>query len=287
MKTLVHLSDLHFGRVDEALLQPLVAAVAAAQPDLVVVSGDLTQRARSGQFRDAAAFLARLPSPQLVVPGNHDVPLYNLVDRLLRPLDKFCRYIEPSLSPSFIDAEMAVLGVNTARSLVVKNGRINRAQVAVLREALCTLHDSMVKVVVTHHPFDVGPEVDSDQRVGRANMAMAMFSQCGVDLLLAGHLHLSRSAGSGEHFALAGYEALVVSAGTATSTRGRGEANSFNVIRLDKARIEVERCEWQPQNRRFAAVRRDVFERCELGWELVDNVRGTPTRRPRPHNEAP
>ena len=85
MRTLVHLSDLHFGRVDEALLEPLIESVRAAKPDVVVVSGDLTQRARTGQFRDAAAFLARLPSPQIVVPGNHDVPLHNMLARFPDP----------------------------------------------------------------------------------------------------------------------------------------------------------------------------------------------------------
>ena len=109
MRTIVHLSDLHFGRVNEALLTPLVEAVRALAPDVVVVSGDLTQRARAAEFQQAQEFLSRLPGPQIVVPGNHDVPLYNIAHRLLRPLDKFRRYIEPSLSPTYIDNEMAVL----------------------------------------------------------------------------------------------------------------------------------------------------------------------------------
>ena len=148
MRTLVHLSDLHFGRIDESLLDPLVASVEEARPDVVVVSGDLTQRARSSQFSAAAAFLARLPSPRIVVPGNHDVPLYNVFDRFVRPLDKFRRYIEPDLSPEYIDAEIAVLGVNTARSLVVKNGRINEEQVAAVRAVLLPLADEVMKVLL-------------------------------------------------------------------------------------------------------------------------------------------
>ena len=269
MRTLVHLSDLHFGRVDEDLLQPLVDSVAAAKPDVVVVSGDLTQRARTPQFREAADFLARLPSPKLVVPGNHDVPLYNVIDRFLRPLNKFSRYIEPDLSPKFIDGEIAVLGVNTARSLVVKNGRINEEQVAALRKAFSPLPDAVVKIVVTHHPFDTGPEGDERDLVGRARMAMSAFAQCGVDLLLSGHFHVSHSDDSGDRYALAGYEALVVSAGTATSTRGRGESNSFNVLRLASNRIEVERREWQPADRRFTAVTHDVFERQGRRWQVT------------------
>ena len=269
MKTLVHLSDLHFGRVDEALLEPLIENVRATRPDLVVVSGDLTQRARTAQFREAAAFLARLPSPQVVVPGNHDVPLYNVLARFLTPLDKFRRHIEPDLTPAYIDTEVAILGVNTARSLVVKNGRINNDQVAALRAKLSALSGDIVKVVVTHHPFDVGSGVDDGDMVGRARMAMTAFAECGVDLLLAGHLHVSHSADTGARYALSGYEALVVSAGTATSTRGRGEANSFNVLRLSKQRIEVERRQWQPEHVRFAAVSRESFVRRERGWQLA------------------
>ena len=272
MRTLVHLSDLHFGRIDESLLDPLVASVEEARPDVVVVSGDLTQRARSSQFSAAAAFLARLPSPRIVVPGNHDVPLYNVFDRFVRPLDKFRRHVEPDLSPSHIDPELAVLGVNTARSLVVKNGRINEEQVAGLRAVFLPLADEVMKVVVTHHPFDVGSGAGERELVGRARMAMSAFAECGVDLLLAGHLHVSHSADTGERYALAGYEALVVSAGTATSTRGRGEANSFNVRRLSKARVEVERREWRPEHGRFAGATREVFERRERGWEVVEKV---------------
>jgi 3',5'-cyclic AMP phosphodiesterase CpdA len=272
MTTLVHLSDLHFGRVDEALLDPLVASVKAAAPDLVVVSGDLTQRARASQFKAASEFLARLPSPRLVVPGNHDVPLYNVIARFLWPLRNFRRYIGPDLAPRFIDAEIAVLGVNTARSMVFKNGRINEEQVAELRKVFEPLPDHVVKVVVTHHPFDLGSDSPKQELVGRAAMAMAAFAQLGVDVLLSGHFHVSHSDDSGERYALAGYEALVVSAGTATSTRGRGEANSFNVLRLAKHRVEVERLEWQPGPGRYKAVERDVFARSGRGWQAVEAV---------------
>src|SRR6266550_2681089 len=130
MRTLVHLSDLHFGRVDEQIIEPLISAVTEINPDLVAVSGDLTQRARSRQFRDARAFLNALPQPQIVVPGNHDVPLHNVFTRFLRPLDKYKRHITGDLHPTYVDDEIVVVGVNTARSLTIKGGRINADQVA-------------------------------------------------------------------------------------------------------------------------------------------------------------
>ncbi len=267
MKTIVHLSDLHFGRANAALLDPLVESVRSADPDVVVVSGDLTQRAKTRQFVEAAAFLRRLPSPQVVVPGNHDVPLYNVVLRFLAPLERYRRHITPDLSPTFVDEGLAVLGINTARSLVLKNGRINEEQAGSVRATLSALAGDVVKVVVTHHPFDVGPGAHHKELVGRAKMAMQQFAECGVDLLLAGHLHVSHSDDTGARYALAGYEALVVSAGTATSTRKRGEANSFNVLGLSKHRIEVERREWQEETGEFACASREAFVRSGRGWE--------------------
>ncbi len=266
MRKIVHLSDLHFGRVEQRLLQPLLERVAALEPHLVVVSGDLTQRARRHEFEQARDFLQQLPQPQVVVPGNHDVPLYNLAARFLRPLAGFRRYIADDLAPLYQDDEMAVLGVNTARSLVVKNGRINRRQMQRVQDTLCPLDAAVVKVVVTHHPFDVPPEAHHEDVVGRAGQAMSVFARCGVDVLLAGHLHASHSDDTGDRWPQAGYEALMVSAGTATSTRGRGENNAFNLLRLAKGRVEVERFEWLAERAGFHPSGVQRFERAERGW---------------------
>src|SRR5438552_6842045 len=111
MRTIVHLSDLHFGRIHQATLEPLARAVAAIRPDLVAVSGDLTQRSRRSQFIEARSFLATLPTPQIVVPGNHDIPLFNLPLRFAAPLAGFRRYITEDLAPTYVDDEIAVLGV--------------------------------------------------------------------------------------------------------------------------------------------------------------------------------
>src|SRR5712671_3863019 len=148
MRVIVHLSDIHFGRVDTRLIAPLVETVKEIKPDLVAVSGDLTQRARSHQFREARAFLDSLPHPQIIVPGNHDVPLHNVLSRFARPLDKYRRHITDNLQPVYLDDEIVVVGVNTARSLTIKGGRINEDQVARVREQLCGSDDKLVKTVV-------------------------------------------------------------------------------------------------------------------------------------------
>jgi 3',5'-cyclic AMP phosphodiesterase CpdA len=266
MRTLAHLSDLHFGRVDEQLIEPLISAVAEVKPDLVAISGDLTQRARSHQFREARVFLDALPQPQIVVPGNHDVPLHNVFTRFLQPLDKYKRHITDDLQPVYIDEEIAVVGVNTARSLAFKGGRINEDQLARIREELCGADSEVIKIVVTHHPFDL-PEGYSDRDlVGRAQMAMTGLADCGADLFLAGHLHVSHTGHTAKRYNIRGHSALVVQAGTASSTRGRGEANSFNVIRIHRPNITVERMTWQPASSAFALSGEENFRHTSDGW---------------------
>ena len=266
MRTLVHLSDLHFGRVDQNLIDPLIRSVAEIKPDLVAVSGDLTQRARSHQFRAARAFLDSLPQPQIVVPGNHDVPLHNVFTRFLQPLDKYRRYITDDLQPVFSDEEIAVVGVNTARSLTIKGGRINQVQVVRLREKFCSFGEQVVKVIVTHHPFDLPEGHHERNLVGRARMAMVGLAECGADLFLAGHLHISHTGHTAKRYKIRGHSALVVQAGTASSTRGRGEANSFNVVRVNRPEIVVERFEWQPAKAVFAVASREDFRHTSDGW---------------------
>ena len=269
MRTLVHLSDLHFGSTDHGLLEPLLAGVSVVRPDLVVISGDLTQRARSAQFKEAARFLGRLPTPQIVVPGNHDVPLYNVFARFLRPLEGYRKHITSDLSPWHADDEIAVLGINTARSMVIKNGRINEQQIAEVERRFCGLPDAMTKILVTHHPFDLPAGQDPDDLVGRAGLAMQSFARCRADLLLAGHFHTSHAATTAERYRIVGHAALVVQAGTATSTRQRGEANSFNVLRIEHPRVTLERHEWRGEAGRFVAAETDRFEHTEGGWVQV------------------
>ncbi|MDQ2977252.1 MAG: metallophosphoesterase [Acidobacteriota bacterium] len=266
MRSIVHLSDIHFGRVNPLVVPPLIEAIDRIKPDLVAVSGDLTQRARSYQFKQAREFLDSLPKPQIVVPGNHDVPLHNVFARFVNPLRKYQRYITNDLRPFYYDDEIAVLGVNTARSLTIKGGRINEEQVAWMRERLCASDSQTVKAVVTHHPFDLPEGHHERNLVGRARMAMEALASCGADLFLAGHLHISHTGHSATRYKIKGHSALVVQAGTATSTRGRGEANSFNVIRIDRPHIAVERFEWQANHPEFALAMTERFNHTVDGW---------------------
>lgn len=267
MRTIVHLSDLHFGRTDPELLEPLRRTVIELDPHVVVVSGDLTQRAKPDQFRQARAYLDSLPGPRVVVPGNHDVPLYNVFQRFFQPLAKYKRFIHEDLEPAFVDAEIAVVGINTARSLVFKGGRINEEQVERVRARLCDLPEEMTKIVVTHHPFDA-PEGSGEEHqiVGRAAMAMRTLARCGADVLLSGHLHASDTGHSAERYRIEGYSALVVQAGTATSTRVRGESNSFNALRVEPRHIAVDEYSWDMGARRFELRKTEAFRHGAKGW---------------------
>ena len=265
MRTLAHLSDLHFGRVDPAVLDPLRRKLHALAPDLVVVSGDLTQRARRKQFEAAMEFLDTLPRPQLVVPGNHDVPLYNVFKRFFAPLADYRRIVTGDLSPQFIDDEMAVVGVNTARSFVFKGGRINEEQMEGIRVTLCGLPKHLAKIIVTHHPFHV-PEGSSeeDQIVGRATRTLEKLAGCGADVLLSGHLHEAHVGHTAERYRIAGVSALVVQAGTATSSRTRESTNSFNVLRLVPRHIEIDTYAWTGSD--FIIDGSEAYDHGDYGW---------------------
>lgn len=272
MRSIVHLSDIHFGRVNAHVISPLIAAITKIGPDLVAVSGDLTQRARSHQFAEARAFLDRLPEPQIVVPGNHDVPLHNVFARFAQPLSKYRHYITSDLRPFYHDQEIAVLGVNTARSLTIKRGRINKGQVAWMSERLSDLDPEIVRIVVTHHPFDLPEGHNERHLVGRARMAMETLASCGADLFLAGHLHVSHTTHSATRYKIKGHSALVVQAGTAASDRGRGEENSFNVVRVNGPHIAVERYAWQPERGDFGLTTTERFRRTPDGWIRIEEM---------------
>ncbi len=271
MRVIVHLSDIHFGRLDPALVAPLTAVITKVAPSLVAVSGDLTQRARRSEFAAARRFLDALPFPRLVVPGNHDVPLFNGVARFATPLKRFKQAITPDLSPVYRDDEVIVVGVNTARSWTWGEGRISVEQVAEIVAHLAGAPRDLIRVVVTHHPFDLPEGVREERLLGRAAMAMGKLSAAGADLLLAGHLHISHIGHTAERYKIAGHSALVVQAGT-VSTRSRGEQPSFNVLRIHRPQIAVERLVWDPAQGTFVEGAASSYRHTDAGW--IEEGRG-------------
>jgi 3',5'-cyclic AMP phosphodiesterase CpdA len=270
LRIIAHISDLHFGRINSMTLPALTAAIGKAGPDVVVVSGDLTQRARRTEFAAARIFLDTLPKPQIIVPGNHDVPLYDLMSRWRSPLKRYRRYICNDLEPFFADGEIAVLGMNTARSLTFKNGRINAKQIAATCRLLGGTPPKTVRVLVTHHPFDMADPKSHSDIVGRAGTAMSQFARCRIDLILTGHLHLSQVSDSNTRYSIAGYSALFIQAGTATSLRQRGELNAWNLIRIDEHEVVVERWGWVAARADFVPMLTERFRRQPHGWSKAE-----------------
>jgi len=251
MATIAHLSDVHFGHHDPIVVAAVEEFLFEHKPDLVVISGDFTQRARVKQYEMACEFVERIEAmglAVLAVPGNHDVPLYDVMRRFIRPLDRYQRFIDDDLCPWFENDELAVLGLNTARSLTIKDGSISREQIRLIRKAFHTGEEGKTRILVTHHPLyamPIGDEGALTEVADRHDDALAAAAEAGVHILLAGHFHRSFSKSAREMVKNAG-AALVVQAGTATSTRLRGdEKQSFNWIEAHKGKVEIEVHAWE------------------------------------------
>jgi 3',5'-cyclic AMP phosphodiesterase CpdA len=267
MRTVVHISDLHFGAADESIVGPLRDCISGLSPDVVAVSGDLTQRARHEQFVDACRFLRSLPYPQVVVPGNHDVPLYNVLSRFGNPLGGFRRHVTRDRFPIFADDEIAVVGANTTRSFTIKDGGLRPADVRHLVALFQGSKGDVLKIVVCHHPFDRPSTRGARLTVPAPDAnAIATLIAHGADIFLTGHLHLSYAGHSAIRYRVHGRSAIVVEAGTATSLRVRAEANSFNVLRTDHREVTVERLAWDRDAGAFDPMHTEAFRRTEGGW---------------------
>lgn len=256
MRTLVQVSDLHFGASLVPTLDALVEYLHALKPDLTIVSGDLTQRATAEQFAAAREYLERLPKPQFVIAGNHDIPLYNIARRFGAPFARFDKFISPEHNPVYIDDEVAVVAVNSARSFTFKGGKLHADDVA---RAVTQFNAvaGQVRIVVTHHPFDVPVGLSGVRIVVGAEDAIREFHKCNVDLFLTGHLHLIHRAPASVF--VKDYRAEMLVAGTATSTRARGEPNSFYVFRIDHTKnddssIVIETHGWNAARNNFELI---------------------------------
>lgn len=264
MRTIVHLSDLHFNRVEEHLVSKLTECIREINPQIVAISGDFTQHAWPVEFERARDFVRGLPGRLILVPGNHDMAFYNPWRRAVQRLQLYKRYLTSNLQPSYSDAEVAILGLNTARVSHLRNGRIRDWQVDRMQEHMDTAEPGAVRILVTHHPFDLPESFAKAELIGARVIRRIVAS---VDVLLAGHMHISHAAPTAERYKLDGNSAIFVQSGTALSTRGRGECNSFQVLRVSRSGIEVEQFSAGADG--FRAAKSIRFVRSDSGWNRI------------------
>lgn len=233
MSVLLHMSDSHFGTEQAPVLEALRRLVHESKPALVVLSGDLTQRARPAQFAAARAFATSLRVPFLAIPGNHDIPLYALGTRLRAPYARYCAAFGDELEPKWSSAQWLVLGVNTTRWWRHKQGEVSPAQVERVVAGLRQAAPGQLRVVVVHQPMAVIEESDRGNLLRGHAQAAAAWAAAGAQLVLGGHIHLPYVRPLPEP---GGRPLWVVQAGTAVSHRLRGGIpNSVNVLRWEAA----------------------------------------------------
>jgi 3',5'-cyclic AMP phosphodiesterase CpdA len=272
MSKIAHLSDVHFGAHDPAVVAGVETWLDQNPPDLVIISGDFTQRARVRQYEEASAFVDRIEArglKTLAVPGNHDIPLYDVARRFARPLSRYRRFIEDDLCPWFENEKLAVLGINTARSLTIKDGRINYEQMHIIRERFASVPPEKTRILVTHHPLfamPLGEEGALTKTVGRHEDAAEAVAEAGVHILLAGHFHRTFAEAARKMVDNAGH-ALVIQAGTTTSTRLRAdETQSFNLIEAHRnSEISLQVFAWDGTC--FEGCDRVCYSFDGQGWE--------------------
>lgn len=250
MTLLLQVSDPHFGTERAAAVEALVELALTQRPDVLLLSGDITQRATTAQFVAAQRFVQRLQVPHCVaLPGNHDIPLWHLPLRLLQPYARYSTAFGNELEPSLDTDDLLLLAVNTTRWWRHADGELSAAQIDRVAGRLVTARPAQRRVVMVHQPLAVTrPEDEKDRLHGHAE-ALEAWGAAGVDLIVGGHIHLPFVL----HLPAGGW---AVQAGTAVSHRVRAEAgNSVNLIRIDagaRERAVVERWDHEPAQRRFA-----------------------------------
>jgi 3',5'-cyclic AMP phosphodiesterase CpdA len=274
---ILHISDLHFGppfvpAVAEALLQ----TIPALAPDAVVVSGDLTQRARRNQFEEARKFFDRMSDyPMLVIPGNHDVALWRIFERLFRPHALYCEIISPDLNPVLHVGNAVLVGLDsTAPRRSISNGRLDRHQLKHSEKAFAGVPDDKVRIVVAHHQFAPGHDRVFDVSMPGARRAIDCFVEQKVEMILGGHLHRSYIGNSLDFFP--GHHrdrgVIIVQCGTTTSSRGKGrerDENTFNLIETGEQTLTVTHYVYFEEVCRFAPLSKHSFPRPGRALEVA------------------
>ncbi|MEO5635266.1 MAG: metallophosphoesterase [Candidatus Paceibacterota bacterium] len=272
MRKIIHISDIHFGKIDQKSTRSLLTAFSVISPNLIIISGDLTQRAKPEQFKEAQKFikdLKKLGFPSFVIPGNHDIePLYKPVARALNPYLNYKKYISKNLEPIYSDDKLAIAGINTSRSTNLKNGGVNTSQIKKLEKWFATFSPKMTKIIVSHHPLDLPIHIPRYKLARKASGGMELLATYNIDLYLSGHYHRSSVVATSERYKTLGYSGISLQAGT-VSRRQRGEVQSFNVITINKPRLLIETFLWKSEENLFRKSTENNFQLKDNAWKKV------------------
>ena len=231
--TLLQISDPHFGTEQPPVVAALLELARSLTPDLIVVSGDITQRAREAQFAAAAAFVKQLPTRAVVaIPGNHDIPLFNVFARAFNPYAGFEAAFGTDLEPQFSNDSLLVMCLNTTRPKRHKDGEVSREQIDRVCRRMKAATPQQLRIVVVHQPVHVIRTQDIENLLHGYKEAVCAWAEAGVDIVMGGHIHLPYVRALNDHITGLKRRIWAVQAGTAVSHRVRHEApNSVNVIR--------------------------------------------------------
>jgi 3',5'-cyclic AMP phosphodiesterase CpdA len=265
MSVLIQISDTHFGTERAYVVDALLQFVTEAQPEILVLSGDITQRARRRQFRSARRFVDQLRVPDVIsLPGNHDIPLFNLPARLFSPYGNYKRAFGSNLEPCFELAAFMVIGVNTTRPRRHVDGEVSPEQIGRVSDRLRTAAAGQIRIVVTHQPVHVIRASDEKNLLHGHEAAVRRWAHAGADIIMGGHIHLPYVRPLSDRFHDLPRRIWSVQAGTAVSHRVRhGTPNSINLIRHTTAEqfaCVVERWDYGVQERRFVLAHSDRLE---------------------------
>ncbi len=257
MTTLLQISDTHFGTERAPVVQALLQLARDHAPDVVVLSGDITQRARRSQFRAARSFIDQLQPPALIaIPGNHDIPLFNLAARVLAPYANYAQAFGENLEPVFEAPDLLVIGVNTTRPRRHTDGELSPEQIEGVGQRLRRAVASQLRIVVVHQPVLAMRASDKHNLLHGHRQAVPAWAAAGADIIMGGHIHLPYMRSLRTTFPDLPRDIWTVQAGTAVSSRVReGLSNSVNVVRSEGAhsprRCTVERWDYVASSDRF------------------------------------
>ena len=234
MTVLLQVSDPHFGTEQAEVVAALERFAHALQPDVLLLSGDITQRGTAAQFALARAFVERLRVPAvLAIPGNHDISLFNPLRRLFAPYRRFARAFGTLLEPEFESPDVLVLALNTTRRYRHADGAVSAAQIERTARRLAAATPAQWRIVVVHQPVAVTRPADDHNLLHGHARAVRHWAAAGADLVVGGHIHLPFVLPLRARWPDLARPMWAVQAGTAVSTRVRADVgNSVNVIRI-------------------------------------------------------